>query len=102
MKLLANGLEIPEKALKFSSSWLHGFKKRNGIRQEKLQGEVASVNQDIIAEALPLLRNKCTSYPPKRIYNMDETGLFYRYVYFFFYLLIYFIIIIILKHIFID
>ncbi len=64
-KLLANGLEIPEEALKFSSGWLHGFKKRNGIRQEKLQGEAASVNQDIIAEALPLLRNKCASYPPE-------------------------------------
>ena len=35
-KLLANGLEILEEALKFSSGWLHGFKKRNGIRQEKL------------------------------------------------------------------
>ncbi len=101
-KQLADGLEIPKEALKFSSGWLHGFKKWNSIHQEKLQGEAASVNQDIIAEALPLLRNKCTSYPPKRIYNMDETGLFYRYVYFFFYLLIYFIIIIILKHIFID
>ncbi len=88
-KLLANGLEIPEEALKFSSGWLHGFKKRNGIRQEKLQGEAASVNQDIIAEALPLLHNKCASYPPERIYNMDETRLYYRYVSLFIYLFIY-------------
>ena len=35
-KLLVNGLEIPEEALKFSSGWLQGFKKRNGICQEKL------------------------------------------------------------------
>ena len=95
-KLLANGLGIPADALKFSSGWLQGFKKRNGIRQEKLHGEAASVNQDVIAEALPLLRNKCASYPPERIYNMDETGLFYRYVFFLFIyknFLIYFIII---------
>ena len=64
-KLLANGLEIPEEALKFSSGWLHRFKKRNGIRQEKLQEEAASINQDIIIEALPLLHNKCASYPPE-------------------------------------
>ena len=83
-KQLADGLEIPKEALKFSSGWLHGFKKRNGIRQEKLQGEAASVNQDIIAEALPLLHNKCSNYPPKQIYNIDETGLFYRYIYFLF------------------
>jgi len=36
-KLLANGLGVPENALQFSSGWLQGFKKRNGIRQEKLQ-----------------------------------------------------------------
>jgi hypothetical protein len=84
-KLLANRLEIPEEALKFSSDWLHEFKKRNGIHQEKLQREAASVNQNIITEALPLLYNKCASYPSERIYNMDETGLFYRYVFFFIY-----------------
>jgi len=83
-KLLANGLEIPEDTLKFSSGWLQGFKKRNGICQEKLQEEAASTDQSIITEALPLLRNKCAEYPLERIYNMDETGLFYRYVFFFY------------------
>lgn len=83
-KLLASGLEIPEDTLKFSNGWLQGFKKRNGIHQEKLQGEAASIDQSIIAEALPLLCNKCAEYPLERIYNMDETGLFYRYVFFFY------------------
>jgi hypothetical protein len=83
-KLLANVLEIPEDTLKFSSGWLQGFKKRNGIRQEKLQGEVAFTDQSIITEALPLLRNKCAEYPLERIYNIDETGLFYQYVFFFY------------------
>jgi hypothetical protein len=85
-KLLANGLGIPEDALKFSSGWLQSFKKRNGIRQEKLQGEAASVDQAAIAEFLPLLRNKCSNYPSERIYNMDETGLFYRYVFFLYFI----------------
>ncbi|CAB5366685.1 unnamed protein product [Rhizophagus irregularis] len=50
-KLLASGLGIPENVLQFSSGWL---------------------------QALPLLREKCANYPLERIYNMDETGLFYR------------------------
>ncbi|CAG8735374.1 16801_t:CDS:2, partial [Rhizophagus irregularis] len=77
-KLLANGLGVPENMLQFSSGWLQGFKKRNGIRQEKLQGETASANETAIMEALPLLHNKCVNYPLERIYNMDETGLFYQ------------------------
>lgn len=80
-KLLASGLGIPENVLQFSSGWLQGFKKRNGIRQQKLQGEAASADQTAITEALPLLREKCANYPLERIYNMDETGLFYRYVF---------------------
>ena len=77
-KLLANGLGIPENGLQFSSGWLQGFKKRNGIRQQKLQGEAGSADQTAILEALLLLRAKCADYPLERIYNMDETGLFYR------------------------
>src|SRR6266540_3584290 len=86
-KLLANRLEIPEDTLKFSSGWLQDFKKRNDIHQEKFQGEAASTDQSIIAEALPLLHSKYAEYPLKWIYNMDETGLFYWYVFFFIYIL---------------
>ena len=74
--------------MQFSNGWLQGFKKRNGIRQHKLQGEAASANQAAILEALPILHEKCANYPPERIYNMDETGLFYRYIFLLFVLLI--------------
>lgn len=77
-KLLAIGLGVPENILLFSSGWLYGFKKRNRIQQIKLQGEAASADEVSIEEALPLLQNKCANYTPERIYNMDETGLFYR------------------------
>jgi hypothetical protein len=70
--------------LQFSSGWLQGFKKRNGIHQEKLHREAESSDQTAIDEVLPLLRSKCASYPLERIYNMDETGLFYRYVFIFY------------------
>ncbi|GES75879.1 CENP-B homolog protein 2-like [Rhizophagus clarus] len=55
-KLLAEELEVPEGSL---------------------QGEADSTDGNAIVEALPLLQSKCAEYPPERIYNMDETGLFY-------------------------
>jgi hypothetical protein len=77
-KLLARGLGVPENTLLFSSGWLYSFKKCNGIQQIKLQGEAASANEIAIEEAIPLLQNKCAEYTCDRVYNMDETGLFYR------------------------
>ncbi|PKB93492.1 hypothetical protein RhiirA5_441142 [Rhizophagus irregularis] len=41
-KLIAEGLGISENKLQFSNNWLQGFKKHNGICQQKLQGEAAS------------------------------------------------------------
>jgi hypothetical protein len=77
-KMIADRLEIPQGALQFSSGWLHKFKDRNGIRQRKLEGEASSADETAIANALPLLKECCSNYPLERIYNMDETGLFYR------------------------
>ena len=77
-KQLADGLGIADKTLKFSAGWLQKFKERNGIRLQKLHGESSSVDPATIADALPLLKSKCETYPLERIYNMDETGLFYR------------------------
>ncbi|CAG8599053.1 25110_t:CDS:2, partial [Dentiscutata erythropus] len=61
VKLLAAGLGVPEGTLQFSST----------------SGEAASVDNDAITSALPLLRSKCASYPLHRIYNIDEARLFY-------------------------
>ncbi|GBC40583.2 CENP-B homolog protein 2-like [Rhizophagus irregularis DAOM 181602=DAOM 197198] len=77
-KMIAEGLGIPQNALQFSSGWLHKFKDHNGIRRRKLEGEASSADETAIANALPLLRELCSNYPPERIYNMDETGFFYR------------------------
>ncbi|CAB5391345.1 unnamed protein product [Rhizophagus irregularis] len=63
-KLIAEGLGISENKLQFSNA--------------KVSGEAASADQTAILEALPILREKCANYSPKRIYNMDETGLFYQ------------------------
>jgi hypothetical protein len=78
-KQIANGLAIPQGELQFSVGWLQKFKDRNGIRQQTRQGEAASADQTAITDALPLLKDKCSHYALERVYNMDETGLFYRY-----------------------
>ena len=77
-KMIADGLGIPQNALQFSLGWLHKFKDRNGIHRRKLEGEASSADEAAIADALPLLKERCSNYPLERIYNMDETGLFYR------------------------
>ncbi|CAG8799405.1 722_t:CDS:2, partial [Cetraspora pellucida] len=77
-KLLANDLEIPEGALNFSYSWLDKFKDQNNIHQCKLEEETKSADEVAIINTLPALKNKYSNYPIERIYNMDETGLFFR------------------------
>ncbi|CAB5390964.1 unnamed protein product [Rhizophagus irregularis] len=54
-KQLADKLNIPQEILRFSSGWLQKFK-----------------------AVIIFGRNKCSKYLPERIYNMDETGLFYQ------------------------
>ncbi|CAG8646856.1 29200_t:CDS:2, partial [Racocetra persica] len=44
----------------------------------KLHGEADSVDEDVITESLLLLQSKYSEYPLDRIYNMDETRLFYQ------------------------
>jgi hypothetical protein len=90
-KLLAKGFNISENELKFSNGWLQKFKDRNGIHQVLLYGESASADDNAIAVSLPILQDKCNQYPLERIYNMDETGLFYRFILFFlFYFILFF------------
>ena len=42
-----------------------------------LHGEASSVNLGAIIDSLPLLKSKCENYPPERIYNMDETPVYF-------------------------
>ena len=62
----------------FSSGWLERFKARYSIKSYRRFGESGSVNMEDIANALPEIRSKLDQFNLKDIYNMDETGLFYR------------------------
>jgi len=68
----------PDKTMSFSNGWLESFKNRYKIKSYTKHGESGSVDLNNIAEALPLLHQLLNQYEWKDIYNMDETGLFYR------------------------
>ena len=67
-----------ESTLTFSAGWLEKFKKRHGIRQFVAHGESGSVNLATVEEALPELHQLISSYALDDVFNVDETGLFFR------------------------
>lgn len=64
--------------LKFSNGWLARFKRRHAIRSYRRHGEAASVNEEKLQADLPRLREALNRFDWENIYNMDETGLYYR------------------------
>lgn len=78
-KNFAQMLHVSESGLKFSHGWLDRFKKRHGLKQIKKHGEDASADHAAATAAIPQLRKLLEEYDLRDIYNMDETGLFYRY-----------------------
>ena len=64
--------------LKLYNGWLDSFKNRHGIKSWRRFGESGSVDPTIISNALPDLHEATRNYSLDDIYNMDETGLFFR------------------------
>ena len=62
----------------FSNGWLSSFKARHGIRSYRRFGESGSVNMALIEKERPKIREVLDKYALADVYNMDETGLFYR------------------------
>ena len=62
----------------FSIGWLGKFKHRHGIKSFCRFGESGSVDVHDMEHKLVLIREKIDQFPMKDVFNMDETGLFYR------------------------
>ena len=84
-----SGPLIKEKALKFaqdfgvesfkaSNGWLESFKHRHNIVMGTMSGERGDVSNDTVNDWKSKLPTVCEGYTPQDIFNMDETGLFYR------------------------
>ena len=61
----------------WSIGWLDGFKKRYTIKTRTMHGEGASVPEEAEQE-MQTIRNQVALYAAEDIYNMDETGLFWK------------------------
>lgn len=84
-----SGPLLKEKALKFASDlslsdfkasngWQNSFLKRNNIVLKVQSGERASVDNTVVDNWRKKIGEICEGYSPSDIFNMDETGLFYR------------------------
>ena len=69
-------LEIDE--FSYSRGWLQNFKKRFGIKKSTVHGEAGGVDSQVIASGREQLQHMLRDYTLDNIYNIDETGLFYR------------------------
>ena len=63
---------------KASNGWLDRFKNNNSIKCQTLSGEGASVDNATVTDWTQKLNTITEGYEPRNIYNMDETGLFFR------------------------
>ncbi|XP_003745214.1 tigger transposable element-derived protein 6-like [Galendromus occidentalis] len=61
-----------------SNGWLDSFRKRRNIVFKSLCGESGDVDQTVVSDWLKRLPDLIKEYEVKDIFNMDETGLFFR------------------------
>lgn len=84
-----NGSIIKEKALQYSQQlgdhtfkasdgWLNSFKTRHQICEKVISGESGAADTASAAQWKSTLRELCQGYEQKDIFNLDETGYFYR------------------------
>jgi hypothetical protein len=57
---------------------LDRFKKRLNIVWNRVCGESKDVDESVVSEYKPKLLERISTYEPKNIYNVDETGLFFQ------------------------
>ena len=60
------------------NGFLERFKKRHGITFKAAAGESAAVDSDIVDDWLTRLPQTLVGYSPDDIFNMDETGIFFK------------------------
>ncbi|XP_054631460.1 tigger transposable element-derived protein 4-like [Dunckerocampus dactyliophorus] len=75
-KEIATQLQLDE--FKASNGWLDAFRRRHNVIFGKMNGESGGVETAVVDDWKQKLRDLCDGYAFRDIYNMDETGLFYK------------------------
>ena len=70
--------EMGKKDFKASNGWLHRFLKRYGFKHINLHGEAGDVDKTKYEEQIAKIREQLEGFDVELIFNMDETGLFFR------------------------
>jgi len=69
---------VEKDKIDFSYGWACRFMKRCGLKSYVTHGEAGGADEVAIEEHLPRLQELIKQYSPEDVYNMDETGLFFR------------------------
>ena len=78
-KRCANETNLPEDMHpEFSLGWVSCFCRRHGFKSFKSYGESGDADVDALPAALMDIQPRLSRFIPKDIFNMDETGLFFR------------------------
>jgi hypothetical protein len=62
----------------FSQGWLEKFKDRHGIKSFRRFGESGALDMEAVGATLPDICAVVDAYAKKDVFNMDETGLYWR------------------------
>ena len=69
---------VGDHSFKASDGWLESWRKRNSISFRSISGESGNVDFSSAEKWKINLSSLCNGYEPKNIFNMDETGYFFR------------------------
>ena len=63
---------------KGSQSWASKFARASGWKSKALHGEAGSVDVDAVEPKIEKIRQEIKKYDIDNVYNMDETGLWFK------------------------
>lgn len=72
------GASLGKNNFKASTGWLDGFKERNEVSFKAVCGESGAVDMDVANDWKDLCVQMIDDYADKDVFNVDETGLFYK------------------------
>lgn len=61
-----------------SEKWVRNLVNRHNLTSVVLHGEAGSLDAEAAAEGMAAIRRACSKYKVENIFNVDETGIYYR------------------------